>query len=445
MPKTITIKKGLDIPLKGEAEKQHSEISANLFAIKPTDFIGITPKLLVKEGDDVYIGSPLFFSKSNEKIKFVSPVSGKITEIHRGDKRLIEEIRIESNGDFKMQSQAKPTINTREELIQCLLENGLWPMFKQRPYEIIANTDDVPKAIFISGFDSNALAPNYDYIIQDKIEYIQEAIIQLKNLTKGVVFLSLRAESSSLLTQLKGVELNFFKGPHPAGNIGTQIHYLNPVNKGEIVWHINLLDLIIVGKFLSTGLLEFAKTIVLAGSNVKKPQYYNVKFGQSIKNIVEGNLTDNHTRIISGNILTGTTIKSDGFIGFYDHQLTAIPEGDYYEFMGWIAPGLNKFSLSRTFISWLTPKRKYVLDTNLHGELRNFVVTGQYEKVFPWDILPVQLLKAIIIGDIELMENLGIYEVAEEDFALCEYVCTSKIESQQIVKQGIELIFKEMS
>jgi Na+-transporting NADH:ubiquinone oxidoreductase subunit A len=247
------------------------------------------------------------------------------------------------------------------------------------------------------------------------------------------------------LSQLKNVNINYFSGPHPSGNVGTQIHHLNPINKGEIVWTLQLPDLIIIGKYFRSGVLDFSKTIALTGPSISNPHYYEVKMGQSMSEILNGNLINEYARIISGNVLTGHKIEKEGSLGFYDYQITAIPEGDYYEFMGWIAPGMDKFSLSRTFFSWLMPKRKYSLDTNLHGELRNFVVTGQYEKVFPWDILPVQLLKAIIIEDIDLMEKLGIYEVAEEDFALCEFVCTSKIESQQLIRKGIELIQKELS
>lgn len=444
MPKKITIKKGLDIPIKGMAIHQIEDSKSSLFSIKPTDFIGVSPKLLVKIGDNVHVGSPLFYSKSNELIKFTSPISGSILDIKRGEKRVIQEIIIKKEGSNRQFESLSPAWNSKETTISSLLESGLWPMIRQRPYHTIANPEDSPKAIFISGFDSSPLAPDYEYLTKDKTDVIQTAINGISKFTTGPIYLSLRDETSHL-NSLTNVNINYFKGPHPSGNVGTQIHHIDPINKGETVWTVNLLDLIILGNYISTGILDFSKTIAVSGPSVKEPKYYQMTAGESIESIVTNNLHDDNSRFISGNVLTGTRIDKSGFLSFYDHQLTVIPEGDYYEFMGWIAPGFDKYSLSRTFFSWLTPKKKYTLDTNYHGELRNFVVTGQYEKVFPWDIMPVQLLKAIIIKDIELMENLGIYEVAEEDFALCEYVCTSKIESQQLIRTGIELIQKEMS
>ncbi len=317
-------------------------------------------------------------------------------------------------------------------------------MIRQRPYHIIANPDTKPKSVFISGFDSNPLAPDYDFIFANKIDNLQIGIDVLKKLTNVKIFLNLKNQNSPL-NNLKNVEINYFSGPHPSGNIGVHIHNLDPINKGEIVWIVNLQDLIAIGSLFANGKIDFSRTIALTGSEVVNPQYYNITLGESIENITNENTTNVEKRFISGNVLNGTKIENNGYLGFYDSQITVIPEGNYYEFMGWASPGIDKFSLSRTFFSWLFSKKHYSLDTNYHGELRNFVVTGQYEKVFPMAILPVQLLKSIIIKDIDLMEKLGIYEVAEEDFALCEFVCTSKIEAQQIVRQGIELMQKEMS
>lgn len=444
MPKKITIKKGLNIPLKGLAVETKEQVTSSKFSIKPTDFIGVTPKLLVQNQEAVFVGTPLFYNKTNEQIKFVSPVSGVISEIKRGEKRVIEEITITSDNLGTQLKSLTPDFGTRETIIQSFLDAGLWPMIKQRPYSVIANPSDTPKSIFISGFDSSPLAPNYEFLTNNRLVEIQQGIDLLKKLTLGKVFLSLRDEKSALNT-LKNVDINYFSGPHPAGNVGTQIHHLDPINKGEIVWTVNLLDLIIIGNYAKTNILDFSKTIAITGASIENPRYVTVKLGQSVEELFHENITHENYRIISGNALTGKKIDKKGYLSYYDYQITVIPEGDYYEFMGWIAPGINKFSLSRTFFSWLMPKRKYNLDTNFHGELRNFVVTGQYEKVFPWDIPPVQLLKAIIIEDIELMENLGIYEVAEEDFALCEYVCTSKIESQQLIRKGLDILQKEMS
>jgi len=444
MPKKITIKKGLDIPLKGLADKQCKKIDSSSYSIKPTDFVGITPKLLVNDGDSVCIGSPLFYSKANERIKFTSPVSGTVVAVKRGEKRVIQEITIQADGKKDQEITLAPNMENKESIIASLLDAGLWPMIRQRPYHVIANPSDEPKAVFISGFDSAPLAPDYDFIAKDKLSQIQAGIDALSKLTQGKVWLCLR-NADSPLNILQNVEINYVQGPHPAGNVGTQIHHLNPVNKGEVVWTVNLLDLIIIGNYFQSGRLDFAKTIALTGPSVIDPHYVQIAMGQSIQEVVASNVAEGNIRFISGNVLAGSKIEKTGYLGYYDYQLTLIPEGDYFEFMGWMAPGFDKFSLSRTFFSWLAPKKKYALNTNYHGELRNFVVTGQYEKVFPWDILPVQLLKAIIIGDIEMMENLGIYEVAEEDFALCEYVCTSKIESQQLIRKGIEMMQKEMS
>jgi len=444
MPKKITIKKGLDIPLKGLAEKQCKNTGSSFYSIKPTDFVGVTPRLLVSEGDAVRIGTPLFHSKANERIKFTSPVSGTVVAVTRGEKRVIQEIVIQTDGKGEQEFTLSRNMNDRESIITSLLIAGLWPMIRQRPYHVIANPTEEPKAIFISGFDSAPLAPDYDFIAKDKLSQIQTGIDIFKKLTQGAVYLGLR-NADSPLNGMQNVEINYFQGPHPAGNVGTQIHHLDPLNKGEVVWTVNLLDLIIIGNYFQSGILDFSKTIAVTGPSVLEPHYALITLGQSVQELAASNVADGNIRFISGNVLTGSKIEKTGYMGFYDYQLTLIPEGDYYEFMGWIAPGFDKFSLSRTFFSWLAPKKKYALNTNYHGELRNFVVTGQYEKVFPWDILPVQLLKSIIIGDIEMMENLGIYEVAEEDFALCEYVCTSKIESQQLIRKGIEMMQKEMS
>jgi Na+-transporting NADH:ubiquinone oxidoreductase subunit A len=444
MPKKITIKKGLDIPLKGLAEKQCKKIVSSFYSIKPTDFVGVTPRLLLNEGDSVRVGTPLFHSKANERIKFTSPVSGTVVAVTRGEKRVIQEIVIQSDDKGEQELTLPRNMNDRESIITSLLDAGLWPMIRQRPYHVIANPTDEPKAIFVSGFDSAPLAPDYDFIAHDKLTQIQMGVDVLKKLTQGAVCLGLR-NADSPLNGIQNVEVNYFQGPHPAGNVGTQIHHLNPLNKGEVVWTVNLLDLIFIGNYFQSGKLDFSKTIAFTGPSALQPHYALVTMGQSVVELAASNVADGNIRYISGNVLTGNKIDKNGYLGFYDYQLTLIPEGDYFEFMGWMAPGFDKFSLSRTFFSWLAPKKKYALDTNYHGELRNFVVTGQYEKVFPWDILPVQLLKAIIVGDIEMMENLGIYEVAEEDFALCEYVCTSKIESQQLIRKGIEMMQKEMS
>lgn len=453
MSKQIKIKRGLDIKLVGEAEHVISDLPLpETFAIKPPNFIGIAPKLLVKQGDEVQAGTPLFNDKNDEAIKFCSPVSGEVIDIVRGEKRKILEIKILADKSITYVDFGKtnPVELNREDIIRVLLNSGIWPLIRQRPFGIIANPSAKPKSIFISAFDSNPLAPDYNFILERKDQEFQTGLNALRKLTDGKVHLNIHADitSSQVLLNAKGVEINTISGPHPAGNVGVQIHHIDPINKGEIVWYINPQDVAIIGTLFMEGKFDAAKVIALTGSQIKTPKYYKTIIGSAVKNIIaDGQLKEidgkRINRIISGNVLTGRQIASDGYLGFYDSQITVIPEGNEPEFMGWLAPGFNKFSLSRTFFSWLTPNKKHDLNTNLHGEERPFVVTGEYEKVFPMDIYPVQLLKSILIEDIELMENLGIYEVVEEDFALCEFVCTSKIESQDIIRRGLEIIRKE--
>jgi Na+-transporting NADH:ubiquinone oxidoreductase subunit A len=320
-------------------------------------------------------------------------------------------------------------------------------LIRQRPFGVIANPKQKPKSIFISAFDSNPLAPDNDFIIDQDAGNFQVGLDALRKLTDGDVHLNTHEEKtvSKVFTEANGVTINKFSGPHPSGNIGVQIHHIDPLNKGEVVWYLYPQDVQIVGRLFNQGRFDASRVVALTGSQVKSPAYYKTIIGCSVKNLLaHGGLKEGVNRIISGNVLTGNVISADDYLGFYDTQLTVITEGNEPEFMGWLTPGLDKFSMSRSFFSWLTPSKKYSLNSNLHGEERPFVVTGEYEKVFPMDIYPVHLLKAIMIEDVELMEKLGIYEVAEEDFALCEFVCTSKIESQDIIRKGLDLIRQEM-
>ena len=321
-------------------------------------------------------------------------------------------------------------------------------MIKQRPYDIIANPEDMPKAIFVSGFDSAPLAPDYDVTLADELPALQAGIDCLKKLCEKNVNLNLRegTPSTSIFTKLKNVDVNYFSGPHPAGNVGIQIHHLNPINKGDIVWVVNAMDLAIIGRVFTTGKFDARKVIAIAGSEVEKPAYYKTIMGAQIKCLVKGNLKNQvHQRIISGNVLTGYKTDEDNYLGYYNNMVTVIPEGDNYEFLGWAMPGFNKFSLSKTFPSFLCPNKKYSLNANYNGEERAFVVTGQYEKVLPMDILPVYLLKAVLAEDLDKMEQLGMYEIAPEDMALCEFVCTSKTPVQEILEKGIELMIRELN
>ena len=449
MSNVIKIKKGLNINLIGEAEKTIKQLSTDQFAIKPTDFIGVFPKLLIQEGDLVEAGSPLFIDKYRENILFTSPVSGKVREIKRGAKRVLLEIRIEADGkntaiDF---GAAEPLQLNRAEVIEKLLKSGVWPFIRQRPYSVIANPADQPKAIFISTFDSAPLAPDNEFALKGSEKAFQKGIDVLAKLTLGKVHLNVNAKApaSALFANTKGVQINAFEGPHPAGNVGVQINKIDPINKGEVVWYVTPQDVVVIGKLFLTGKYDAERIIALTGSEVLKPAYYKTKVGANLESFIKNNVSEIEKRYISGNVLTGTKIELDGFVGFYATQITVIKEGNYYEFFGWALPGFDKFSMSKSFPTYLFKNKKFALDTNLHGGERALVMTGEFEKVFPFDIYPLQLLKAIMIEDIDLMENLGIYEVDEEDFALCEVVDTSKTNIQEVVRKGLDLMRKEMS
>ncbi|MFA8300915.1 MAG: Na(+)-translocating NADH-quinone reductase subunit A [Hyphomicrobiales bacterium] len=448
MSKVIHIKKGLDIKLLGTAKKTVLDLSSEYFAIKPIDFIGLFPKVLVKEGDRVQAGTPLFFDKYRDYIKITSPIGGVIHEIRRGPKRVLLEIVIkedEKEGyvDF---GAADPKSLKPAQIIEKLLASGAWAMLRQRPYSIVANPTSQPKAIVISGFDSSPLAPDFNFILKGKDQAFQTGINALKKLSEKV-YLNLNPdlENDSILGKTQEVETYYFKGPHPAGNVGIQVNKIDPINKGETIWYLDPQQVVTIGELFMTGQYDPKRTIALTGSEVKEPMYYTTKLGASIKSMIENNVSDIKKRYISGNVLTGQKIERDGFVSFHHNQVTVIPEGDYHEFLGWALPGIKKYSFSKTFFSYLFKKREYRLDTNVHGGPRAFVMTGHYEKVLPLDIYPMQLLKAIMVQDIEQMENLGIYEVDEEDFALCEFIDTSKTEIQTIIRDGLDLMRKEMS
>lgn len=447
---SVKLKKGLDIRLKGMAEKNLVPgIESAFYGVKPVDFPGLTPKLNVKQGEKVSAGTPLFHDKIRPEIFYTSPVSGKVLSIIRGDQRKLLEIVIEKDGDeFIDFGKSDPSGFSREQIKERLLKSGLWPAVRQRPYNIVAHPNDSPKAIFISGFDTAPLAPDYNFITDNSsATQFRSGISALKKLTDGRINLILNGigDSSELLKKADGIEISHFSGPHPAGNVGVHIHHMDPINKGEIVWTVNLQDVLAVGRLFEEGVYKPERIIALTGSEVLHPQYYKVLSGASVSSLVKDNVKTGNLRYISGNVLTGTRIEPDGYLGYYDSQITVIPEGDYFEFFGWIKPGTDKFSFSKTFLSSLLPKKNYNMDTNLHGGERAFVMTGQYEKVVPMDIYPMQLLKAILSEDIDMMENLGIYEIAEEDFALCEFICPSKIEIQSIVRKGLDLMMKEMN
>ena len=448
MSKDIRIKKGLDIKLVGEAEQITTQIpTEGLFALKPEDFHGIIPKLIVKEGTDVKAGDSLFYSKSDERILFSSPVSGKVTEIVRGAKRKILTIKILADAKQKFKNYGKKEVDnmSADEIKDHLLNTGCWPFIKQRPYDIIANPNQLPKSIFVSAYASSPLASDYDYTLSGKEEELQTAFTAISKLTEGKVHVSVGVQSKLPFDKIQNIELHKVSGPHPVGNVSTQISHIDPLNKGEVIWVISPQDLVVIGELFLTGKFNLSRTVALTGSQFKKPSYLSVVAGASISTIVDKNLNKNNARIISGNVLTGTQVSEDGFLRFYDNQITAIPEGDDYEFFGWNKPVFNKISPSRALtFSWLTPNKKYDLNTNTNGEHRAFVVTGSYENVFPLDLYPLQFLKACLYKDLDEMENLGGYEVAPEDFALTEFICVSKQPHQKIVREGLDLMKEEL-
>ena len=448
MSKDIRIKKGLDIKLVGVAEKKTTKSSqSSVYAVKPEDFHGITPKLVAKEGAEVKAGDTLFYSKSDERILFPSPVSGKVTEVIRGARRKVLAVKIAADATqvYKDFGAKDADAMSADEVKNHLFASGCWPFVKQRPYDVVANPNQAPKAIFISAYASAPLAADLEYTLAGKEAELQAAITAVSKLTEGLVHVSVGANTTSPLANLTGIELHKVSGPHPSGNVGTQIAKLDPINKGEVVWVITPQDLVVIGELLLTGKLNVSRTIALTGSQFSKPQYVTAISGALIADVTANNLNDDNTRIISGNVLSGKEVKAEEFLGYYDNQITAIPEGDDYEFFGWNKPIFNKISTSRALtFSWLTPKKKYDLNTNTNGEHRAFVVTGSYEEVFPLDIYPMQLLKAFMYKDLDEMEALGGYEVAPEDFALTEFVCVSKQPHQKIIREGLDLMREEL-
>ncbi len=449
MSKDIRIKKGLNINLVGAAEQSTSQaVSSNVYAINLDDFHGITPKMLVKEGAEVKAGEPIFFNKNKEEMLFVSPVSGELVEIVRGARRRILTLKILADKEQEYQ-QTKPLALEKadgSDVKAYLLKGGCWPFIKQRPYDIIANPDKTPKAIFVSGYSTSPLAADVDYVLEGKENELQAAISALGKLTPGQIHVSVGNSSSTPFAKVEGVTLHKVSGPHPAGLVGTQINKIDPINKGEVVWTLSPQDLVILGEFILSGKFNAERVIALAGSSVKAPKYYKTKIGAEVSTFLYASgVKEEKFRLINGDVLTGYKIKPDGHLGFYNTTVTAIPEGDDYEFFGWNKPVFNKISSTRALtFSWLNPKKKYDLDTNTNGEHRAFVVTGRYEEVFPLDIYPLQLLKACMVKDLDEMEQLGLYEVAPEDFALTEFICISKQPHQQIIREGLDLLHQEI-
>ena len=451
MSNNITLKRGLDIPISGEAaQKIKKAVVPDVVAVKPTDFRGLLPKLLVKEGDSVLAGTPVLADKLSPGIVFCSPVSGTVQAVVRGEKRKLLEVRIKADetqkyADFGIQ---KVKDLSADQIKETLLKSGLWPALVQRPYGVLANPDIRPKAIFVSAFSTAPLAADTDYSFRDEFGNIQTAVNALSKLTDGGVHVSFNSVNynGTPFHKLENVIQHTFTGKHPAGNVGIQIHHISPIRKGETVWTVSPLMLAAIGKLFNTGKYDMTRRVAVTGPKAVDPCYVTALPGMAMADIKE--FYDNQAkdiRFISGDVLTGTNVGEEGFLGFYDNQVTLIKEGREHEMLGWAKPfRSNLFSASRTYFSWLTPNRKYDMDTNLHGGVRAFLMNDVYGKVLPMDIFPVYLTKACIAGDIDKMEKYGIYEVLEEDLALCEYVCPSKIDIQAIISDGISLMMKEM-
>lgn len=450
MSKNVKLKKGFNLNLAGKPESKITEISQpETFALKPTDFPGIEmPKLVAKVGDTVKAGSPVYYDKPFENVMFCSPVSGEIVEIKRGEKRKILEIKILADKEvefetFKSYSVSDLSSLSKEDAAAQMMAGGVWPGIIQRPYGIVADPADSPKAIFISAFDSSPLAPDYGFMLQGKEQFFQAGLDVLKKFTTGLVHLNIDggAEVPQVFAQAEGVEINKFTGAHPAGNVGVQIHHLDPINKGDIAWTTTPYFVAQIGQLFLEGKYDASKLVALTGSSVKKPSYLKTFVGAQLSKLTESNIEEGKHRFVSGNVLSGEAVGKEGYLGFYHNQITVIPEGDYEEFLGWILPSVKKLSFHRAIglFSFLNGK-EFEVDTNTHGEQRSFVVSGEFEKVLPMDVLPTYLFKAILANDYNDMEALGIFEVIEEDVALCEFIDPSKNDLQKILRHGIDLV-----
>ena len=447
MSNNIKLKQGLDLPLKGAAEKKVlMEVKADAVAVKPTDFKALVPKLLVKEGDAVKAGSPLFADKMCPEILFTSPVSGTVKSVVRGEKRKLLAVVVEPDGAKECENFGSSSVDklSADQIKALLLKSGLWATIIQRPYGIVANPAATPKAVFVSAFNSAPNAADYAYTLASELNNIQTGISAIAKMTGVKVHLSLH-KGEDWLAGIKGAEIHTFEGKHPAGNVGIQIHHISPIHKGETVWTLNLMALAAIGKLITTGKLDLSRLVAVTGPKAKETGYVKTVAGASMKGFAS--LIDGaNVRVISGDVLCGTNVGPDGFLGFHDSQISLIEEGDYFEMFGWCNPIRSKqHSVSRGYFSWLCPKKKYSMDTNIHGGVRAFMFNNIYSDVLPMHLFPVYLAKACIAGDIDKMEQFGIYQVLPEDLATCEYICPSKIEWQEIISKGIDLMLKEMA
>ena len=445
MANVIKLKKCLTINLKGRAAQKLSAAGASkVYGLVPDAFWGMKPKVVVKEGDVVKAGDALFVNKLHPEMKFVSPVAGKVKLVERGERRKVLSVQVEAAAtqEYVDFGRKQASSLNAAQVKQALLDSGLFGFIIQRPYAVVANPDDQPKAIFVSAFSDMPLAADVNYVLKGREQDFQTGVDALAKIAQ--VYLGVQA--GSILAGTKNATVTVFEGKCPAGNVGVQINHVSPVNKGEVVWTLGAEEVAMVGRLFNTGKADFTRIIAVAGSEIKEPQYKQVLIGAPIGDIVAGNVqTDKKVRLIDGNPLTGQQTCNEGFLMAHSTEVTAIPEGDDAdELFGWISPRLNEFSVSRSYFSWLMPKSKeYTLDARVKGGHRHMIFSGEYDSVFPMDIYPEQLVKAIIAGDIDRMEALGIYEVAPEDFAVAEFVDSSKVELQRIVREGLDMLRKE--
>lgn len=448
MANLIKLRKGLDINLKGKAAAEVVAVKEpGFYALCPDDFTGVTPKVVVKEQEYVMAGGPLFIDKNHPEVQFVSPVSGVVTSVERGARRKVLSITVEAAQEQDYEEFGKEDVSKMDAVSvkAALLKSGMFAFIKQRPYDIVADPTVAPRAIFVSAFDTNPLAPDLELALKGEEANFQTGLDALAKIAKTYLSISVNQKAAAL-TQAKNVTLTVFDGPHPAGNVGVQINNIAPINKGETVWTIDPQAVIFIGRLFNTGHVDLTRLVAVTGSEVKKPSYCKLKVGALLTNVFAGNVsTDKNLRYISGNVLTGKQITANGFLGAFHSQVTVIPEGDdVHEMLGWIMPRFDQFSTSHSYFSWLMGKKEYTLDARVKGGERHMIMSNEYDRVLPMDIMPEYLIKAIIAGDIDRMEALGIYEVAPEDFALCEFVCSSKMELQRIVREGLDMLRREM-
>ena len=449
MVKIIKLRKGLDIKLAGEAEKKKMQLKPNgKFSLAPADFVGVTPKVVVKEGDKVKAGDALFINKNYPDVKFASPVSGTVKAVVRGERRKVLGVVVNADDkqdfvDFGVKNVGQMN---GDEVINSLLEAGIFGYINQLPYAVSATPAERPKGIFVSALRDKPLAADFEYELQGQEREWQAGLTALSRIAKTYLGIGAK-QTAKALTEAKDVEVTAFDGPCPAGNVGVQVNHISPVNKGEVVWTVEPTAVLFIGRLMLTGKVDLRRMVAFAGSEVKAPQYVDMLVGQELQTLVSNSYDKSHkVRIINGNVLTGTPTTAEGYLGAHTSEVTIIPEGDDAdELAGWIMPRLNQFSQNRSYFSWLMGGKRYKLDARIKGGQRHMIMSGEYDKVMPMDIYPEYLVKAIITGNIDKMEQLGIYEVSPEDFALAEFVDSSKLELQRIVREGLDMLRKENS